>query len=189
MALGEFQALKKLERFTARQATNLVNGLAAHGDGEHLRAQTSAVAARARLLANVLLQARLGVLVRRLGIAFVQDVANARKLGIPLAATSVKLLVVDRDLRIAQAIQKCTTHARGQVLPRRIGAHLKVFADRSKNLRIVVRIAKQATKDSVGNGLRGILNQRLGINGFLKAQAVALRTCAIGSVERKVAGL
>ena len=147
------------------------------------------MAGRARLLANVLLQARLGVLVRRLGIAFVQDVANARKLGIPLAATSVELLVVDRDLRIAQAIQECTTHARGQVLPRRISAHLKVFADRSKNLRIVVRIAKQATKDSVGNGLRGVLDQRLGINGFLKAQAVALRTCAIGSVKRKITRL
>ena len=56
LALGEFRALKKLERFTARQATNFVNGLAAHGDGEHLRAQTSAVAGRARLLANVLLR-------------------------------------------------------------------------------------------------------------------------------------
>ena len=189
LALGELQALKKLERLTARQATNLVNGLAAHGDGEHLRAQTSAVAARARLLANVLLQARLGVLVRRLGIAFVQDVANARKLGIPLATTSVELLVVNRDLRIAQAIQECTTYARGQVLPRRIGAHLKVFTDRSKNLRVVVRIAKQATKDSVGNGLRGVLDQRLGINGFLKAQAIALRTCAIGSVKRKITRL
>ncbi len=77
----------------------------------------------------------------------------------------------------------------GQVLPRRISAHLKVFADRSKNLRIVVRIAKQATKDSVGNGLRGVLDQRLGINGFLKAQAVALRTCAIGSVKRKITRL
>ena len=64
-----------------------------------------------------------------------------------------------------------------------------MFADRSKNLRIVVRIAKQATKDSVGNGLRGVLDQRLGINGFLKAQAVALRTCAIGSVERKITRL
>ena len=158
LALGEFQALKKLERLTARQTTNLVNGLAAHGDGEHLGAQTSAVAARARLLADVLLQARLGVLIRRLDIALVQDIAHARKLGIPLAATSVELLVVDRDLRIAQAIQECKTHARGQVLPRRIDAHLEVFTDRSENLRIVVRVAKQAAKDPVGDRLRGVFD-------------------------------
>ena len=104
LALGEFQALKKLERLTARQTTNLVNGLAAHGDGEHLGAQTSAVAARARLLADVLLQARLGVLIRRLGIALVQDIAHTRELGVPLAAAPIELLIVDRNLLVAHAV-------------------------------------------------------------------------------------
>ena len=153
LALGELQALKKLERLTARQATDLINRLTAHGDGKHLGTQTGAMAARARLLANVLLQACLGVLVRRLGVALIQDVAHAREFGIPLAATPVELLIVDRNLRVAHAIQKRTTHPRGQVLPWRVGAHLKVLADRGKDLRIVVGVAEQAAKDSVGNRL------------------------------------
>ena len=189
LTLCELKVLKKLERLAARQAANLINGLAAHGDGEHLGAQASTMAARTRLLANVLLQARLSVLVGRLGIALVQDIAHARKLGVPLAATTVELLIVDRYLRVAHAIQKRTTHPRGQVLPWRIGTHLKVFADRSKNLRIIVGVAEQAAKDPIGNRLRRVLNQRLGIDRFLKAQTIALGTRTIGRVERKVAGL
>ena len=153
LALGELQTLKKLERLAARQAADLINGLAAHGDGKHLGTQASTVTARARLLANVFLQARLGVLVRRLGVALVQDVAHAREFGIPLAATPIELLIVDRNLRVAHAIQKRTAHPRGQVLPWRVGTHLKVLADRGKDLRIVVGIAEQTTKDTVGNRL------------------------------------
>ena len=104
LALGKLQALKKLERLAARQTADLVNGLTAYGNGEHLGAQTSTMATRARLLANVLLQARPGVLVRRLVIALVQDIAHARELGVPLAATPIELLIVDRNLLVAHAI-------------------------------------------------------------------------------------
>ena len=109
--------------------------------------------ARARLFTNVFLQASPGVLVRRLTVALVQDVAHTRELRVPLAATPIELLIVDRNLRVAHAIQKRTTYPRGQVLPWRIGTYLKVFADRSKNLRIIVGIAEQAAKNSVGNRL------------------------------------
>ena len=189
LTLGELKVLKKLERLAARQATNLINGLAAHGDGEHLGAQASTMAARTRLLANVLLQARLSVLVGRLGIALVQDIAHARKLGVPLAATTVELLIVHRNLLVAHAIQKCTAHSRRYVFPRCIRAHLKVLTDRGEDLGVVVRIAEQASKDPIGNRLRRVLNQRLGIDRFLKAQTIALGTRTIGRVERKVAGL
>ena len=153
LTLGKLQALKKLERLATRQAADIVNGLAAHGDGKHLGTQASTVTARAWLFANVFLQASSGVLVRRLVVALVQNVAHARELSVPLAATPIELLIVDRNLRVAHAIQKRTTHPRGQVLPWRIGTHLKVFADRSKNLRIIVGIAEQAAKNSVGNRL------------------------------------
>ena len=113
----------------------------------------STVTARAWLFANVFLQASPGVLVRRLVVALVQDIAHTRELSVPLAATPIELLIVDRNLRVAHAIQKRTTHPRGQVPPWRIGTHLKVFADRGKNLRIIVGIAEQAAKDSVGNRL------------------------------------
>ena len=62
------------------------------------------MATRARLFANVLLQTRLGVLIGCLGIALVQDIAHARELGVPLAATSIELLIVDRYLLIAHAV-------------------------------------------------------------------------------------
>ena len=64
-----------------------------------------------------------------------------------------------------------------------------MFADRGEDLRVIVRIAEQAAKDPIGDRLRRILNQRLGIDRFLKAQTVALGTGAIGCVERKVARL
>ena len=62
------------------------------------------MATRARLLADVLLQARLGVLIRRLSIALVQDIAHARELGVPLTAAPVELLIVDRNLLVAHAV-------------------------------------------------------------------------------------
>ena len=147
------------------------------------------MATRARLFANVLLQTCLGVLVGCLGIALVQDIAHARKLGVPLAATSIELLIVDRNLLVAHTIQKRTAHPRGQVLPRRIDTYLEVLADRGEDLGVIVRIAEQAAKDSIGNRFRRILNQRLGIDRFLKAQTVALGAGAIGRVERKIARL
>ena len=64
-----------------------------------------------------------------------------------------------------------------------------MLADRGEDLGVIVRIAEQAAKDSIGNRFRRILNQRLGIDRFLKAQTVALGTGAIGRVERKIARL
>ena len=78
LALAKLQRLEKLQRLAAGKAAHVINRLAAHRDGQHLRAQAGAVARGAGLLADVALQAGPGVVIGGLRIALVQDVAHAR---------------------------------------------------------------------------------------------------------------
>ena len=120
--------LKELERILARQAANVIDGLVPHRDRKHFGTQTRTMTSQARLFANVFLQTSFGVLVRRLDVAFVQDVAHARECGIPMRLVTVELAVIDTHLFGSQTIQKDLLHARRQIPPRRLGIDLEVQA-------------------------------------------------------------
>ncbi|VWM05150.1 Uncharacterised protein [Collinsella intestinalis] len=138
LALGELEGIEEREGLTAAHAANLVNGLAANRNGEHLGAQTGAVTRRAGLLADVTLELCLGVLVGRLDIALVQDIAHAGVLGEPMRVPAVLRLVIDAHLLVAQAVEKNFSHASGQVLPRRGRIDFEMDAQGTEDLRVVV---------------------------------------------------
>ena len=138
LALGELEGIEEREGLTAAHAANLVNGLAANRDGEHLGAQTGAVTRRAGLLADVALELCLGVLVGRLDIALVQDIAHAGVLGEPMRVPAVLRLVIDAHLLVAQAVEENFSHASGQVLPRRGRIDFEMDAQGTEDLRVVV---------------------------------------------------
>ena len=144
---------------------------------------------QARLFANVFFQTSLGILVRRLDIALVQDVAHARERGVPMRLVTVELAIVDAHLLGAQAIQKDLLHTRRQILPGRLRVDLEMQAQRMQNLRIVVAVAKDAAEHALVHRKRRILDKSLGINNLLEAQAIALGTSTIGSIKGEIARL
>ena len=147
------------------------------------------MAGRAGLLADVALEPRLGVLVRGLDIALVEDVAHTGILGEPMRIAAVLRVIVHAHLLVAQAVEEHLLHALRQVAPRRGGVDLEVLGECAEDLRVIVRLAEEASEHPLLDGKARILDKRFGVHDLLETETVALGASAIGSVERKIARL
>ena len=143
----------------------------------------------AGLLADIALQARLRVLVGGLHVAVVQDVPHAGVLGEPVRVAPVLRAVVDAHLLVPQPVEEGLAGAGGEVLPRGRGVDLQMEAQGAEDLRVVVRFPEEAAEDALLDGEARVLDERLGVDHLLEAQAVALRAGAVGGVEGEVARL
>ena len=190
-ALGlarERKAVEERVGIGGRHLRHVVDGLAAHGDGEDFGLQALTVAGLARHRREILLESlalRIGL---RLLVAAHNRGEHAFPLDIPVRLAAVDRDVVDAHLLLAEARHDGLLRAARHILPRRGRVNAHVRRHRLDDLRIVVPRAKRRD-DALVKGKRRVRHHERGVDLVAAADSQAVGAGAVRCVEREVARL
>ena len=186
LGLGQLEPVDELDRPLHRHARELVDVLAADGDGEHLGLQARAVADRAGPEAHVLLDP-LALLARvGLPVAALEARDDALEGEHVRALAAHPVAVLDVDLVAVGAEQEEVLLLLGEVLPRRLEVDLVAVGDRLDDRLVEARVAERPGHErALADRERRVGHEQVGVDLLLRAEAGAARAGAVRRVEAR----